>query len=113
MDASYIACPKCNQQYKVWEGSQAAGLASDIRISQSNIDFTHLDGPPTSKMVKIGNPYIQCFYGSRHDSIYYRFTQRALTRLDKYSWFKINSSICDNCIDYLLKLGIIEYAGEN
>lgn len=113
MDPSYIACPNCNKQYKIWDGWQADGLAARIEISQGNPNFGFLDVPPTAKMVKIGNPYIQCFYGSRHDGNYYRFTQRALTRLDKYSWFKIHNSICDDCIDHLLKLGIIEYAGEN
>jgi hypothetical protein len=115
MDDSYIVCQKCSKQYKsLWgDTNQADGLASSIRISQGNPNFGFLDGPPSNKMVKIGNPYIQCFYGSGHDGIYYRFTQRALTRLEKYSWFKINGCVCDNCIDELLKLGILEKAGEN
>ena len=81
-----IICNECNKSFESFDGMpfQGDGISS----------FANKEG-------------VQCFYGSIYDGNYYTFDTYVLNGESK------SETICDNCIETLIKQGKIELVSED
>jgi hypothetical protein len=119
-----LHCDRCNKVYSTDKDEalrkQANDCASSIRVQRKldSMVYFHatIDGPPQPDLIKVGDAYLQTFYGSAFDGQYYRFCSEnndIQSLKAKLSWIKKDACICDNCITNLIKDNTIEYAGES
>lgn len=105
-----INCAMCHNMYHRMVHYKNTGIccASWLCLQDDTGGYEgELDTKPSLKLVKQGDLYITCGYGSEKDTISYKFICEDINK-----WLSLDrkNPICDFCIDNMIKSKEIHYA---